>query len=49
LKAVFKKKGDASGKKAWYKTVCANGDPKGLDPWKWDIIDVNDGLSKIKV
>lgn len=48
LKASFKKRGDADGQKAWYKQVCANGDPKGLDPYKWDISDVNDELAKIK-
>jgi hypothetical protein len=42
-KSVFKK-----GKKDWYKKVCMNGDPKGLDLYKWDLLDVNDGLEKIK-
>jgi hypothetical protein len=49
LKNVFKKgKKDPEGLKEWYKTSCANGDPKGLDPYKWDIFDVNDELTKIK-
>ena len=48
LKAEFKKKGDKDGVKLWYKTSCANGDPKGLDPYNWSILDVNDGLAKIE-
>ncbi|KAI9681651.1 MAG: hypothetical protein M1829_000850 [Trizodia sp. TS-e1964] len=48
LKEQFKKRGDKEGLKDWYKTVCGNGDPKGLDPYKWDILTVNDGLAKIK-
>jgi hypothetical protein len=48
LKDAFKKKGDAEGRKKWYKQGCGNGDPKGLDPWKWDVFDVNDELAKIK-
>jgi len=48
LKAAFKKKNDPDGRKAWYKNMCANGDKKGLDPWKWDIFDVNDSLTNIK-
>ncbi|KIX01186.1 uncharacterized protein Z518_08911 [Rhinocladiella mackenziei CBS 650.93] len=48
LKAAFKKRNDPEGKREWYKTICANGDPKGLDPFKWDILDVNDQLCEIK-
>ncbi len=49
LKNAFKKqKGDKS-RREWYKTMCANGDPKGLDPYKWDILDVNDQLMKVEV
>jgi hypothetical protein len=49
LKNVFKKgKKDPKGLKEWYKTSYANGDPKGLDPYKWDIFDVNDELARIK-
>jgi hypothetical protein len=45
LKNVFKKgRKDPEGLKKWYKTRCANGDPKGLDPYKWDMWDVNDAL-----
>jgi hypothetical protein len=47
LKAAFKRN-DPSGRKDWYKHICANGDPKGFDPFKWSILDVNDELSKIK-
>ncbi|CAF9918078.1 MAG: hypothetical protein HETSPECPRED_003661 [Heterodermia speciosa] len=28
----------------WYKYGCANGDPGGLDPYKWDILDTNEAL-----
>lgn len=48
LKATFKKRGDPDGRKDWYKYVCANGDRKGLDPYKWDLLDVNDELFKLK-
>lgn len=49
LKNVFKKgKKDPDGRKEWYKRMCANGDPKGLDPYKWDLLEVNDELAKIK-
>lgn len=47
-KAFTKPKGDRELKE-WYKNVCANGDRKGLDPWKWDLMDVNAALEKIKV
>jgi hypothetical protein len=49
VKTVSKNgKRDLEGLKGWHKTSCANGDPKGLDPYKWDIFDVNDELAKIK-
>ncbi|KAF2666813.1 hypothetical protein BT63DRAFT_481285 [Microthyrium microscopicum] len=49
LKSVFKKgKKDPEGLKEWYKTTCTNGDPKGLDPYRWDMLDVNDGLTSVK-
>ena len=28
----------------WYKYGCANGDPGGLDPYKWDILEINEAL-----
>lgn len=50
LKRVFKKGAkDPDGRKGWYKTFCANGDRKGLDPYKWDILEINDELQKFKV
>ena len=51
LKAVFKKgaKADKEGRRDWYKHYCANGDPKGLDPWRWDLLEVNDALQKVEV
>jgi hypothetical protein len=48
LKAAFKKKGDPDQRKHWYKTICTNGDPKGLDPYKWNIVRVKNSLAKIK-
>ncbi|CAF9927753.1 MAG: hypothetical protein HETSPECPRED_006672 [Heterodermia speciosa] len=48
LKAAFKKQKGDKGRKDWYKHVCLNGDPKGLDPYKWSILEVNDELQKIK-
>ncbi|KAL9611644.1 MAG: hypothetical protein Q9167_003712 [Letrouitia subvulpina] len=49
LKEAFAKRNGDKEKREWYKTVCSNGDPKGLDPWKWSILDVNDGLGEIKL
>lgn len=49
LKETLKKKrGDADGMKSWYKNVCANGEKKAFDPYKWDILDVNDALAKVR-
>lgn len=31
----------------WYKEVCANGDPKRLEPYEWDVREVNEGLNAI--
>lgn len=33
--------------RAWYMNECANGDPDGLDPYKWDVAKVNAELEKI--
>ena len=46
LKALFtnKRMRDEDDRKGWYKKECHNGDPKGLEPWKWDLLDVNDDL-----
>ena len=44
---MFKRRNDPDRRREWYKTFCANGDPKGLDPFKWDILDVNSKLYKI--
>ncbi|KAL8767605.1 MAG: hypothetical protein Q9209_005935 [Squamulea sp. 1 TL-2023] len=48
LKDAFKKSRGDKERKDWYKTVCANGDPKGLDPYRWDMFEVNDELAKVK-
>lgn len=48
LKKDFKKSRGDEERKDWYKIMCANGDLKGLDPWKWDILDVNEQLERIK-
>ena len=48
LKELFKpRKKDPEDRRGWYKEDCGNGDPKGLNPWKWDILDVNDGLMEL--
>lgn len=47
LKETFRKARGDKDLKNWYKTQCTNGDPKGLDPYKWDILDINDQLRKI--
>ena len=45
LKNVFKKgRKDPEGLRSWYKNECINGDKEGLDPYKWDMLEVNDGL-----
>ncbi|KAL8895426.1 MAG: hypothetical protein Q9207_008180 [Kuettlingeria erythrocarpa] len=44
-KAFTKQKGDRELKE-WYRNVCANGNKKGLDAWKWDLMDVNAALEK---
>lgn len=50
LKELFAKPRmrDEDDKRQWYKTICLNGDPKGLNPYAWSILDVNDGLQLIK-
>jgi hypothetical protein len=54
LKAVFKNKrsnardAERQQLKAWYKNICANGERRGLDPWKWDINAVNITLAGIR-
>lgn len=47
LKATFKKVRGDKDLKEWYKKMCSNGDPKGLDPYKWSILDVNDGIGEL--
>ena len=47
LKATFAKRGGDKFLKDWYKNTCANGDAKGLDPWKWDICKINEELSEV--
>ena len=49
LKDQFKKAKGDKYLKDWYKNSCVNGDRKGLDPWKWSILDVNDELQKVVV
>ncbi|KAI4263441.1 MAG: hypothetical protein L6R42_001413 [Xanthoria sp. 1 TBL-2021] len=49
LKNAFKKQRGDKSRRDWYKTMCANGDPKGLDPYKWDILEVNDQLREVEV
>ncbi|KIW21994.1 uncharacterized protein PV07_12602 [Cladophialophora immunda] len=49
LKQIFAKKGSRAkdGRKNWYKTYCANGDAEGLDPYRWDMLDVNAKLQNL--
>ena len=49
LKDLFRnpRKKDEDGLRQWYKTQCANGNKKGLNPWSWDILDVNDRLAEL--
>jgi hypothetical protein len=51
LKEIFTKprKKDPDDLKGWYKSMCANRDPDGLNPWKWDIFEVNSELGKLKI
>ena len=42
------RKKDPDDRKGWYKNHAANGDPTGLDPWKWSLIEVNDELKKLE-
>ena len=48
LKAAFAKPRGDKFLREWYKDTCANGDAKGLDPWKWDILKINEGLSLVR-
>lgn len=49
LNTVFKnpRKKDPDGRREWHKIICANGDPKGLGPWKWDFFSVLDGVQEL--
>ncbi|KAI9850073.1 MAG: hypothetical protein M1838_006153 [Thelocarpon superellum] len=37
----------AEERRDWYTSYCANGDPAGLDPYKWGIKDVNRALRRL--
>lgn len=47
LKELFAKKDmpDPDKSRPWYRTQCANGNRRGLDPWKWNMRDVNKQLA----
>lgn len=48
LKDTFKKaRGGDQDLKDWYKTVCLNGDKKGLDPYKRSLVDINNQLADV--
>ena len=48
LKDAFAKtKGGDKELKDWYKRDCPNGDKKGLNPYQWDILDINDKLGEV--
>jgi hypothetical protein len=50
LKELFAKPRmrDEDDRRQWYKEYCANGDPKGLNPYAWSILDVNQELEAVK-
>ncbi|KAF9630236.1 hypothetical protein BFW01_g417 [Lasiodiplodia theobromae] len=33
--------------RTWYRTHCLNGEREGLNPWKWDIFEVNQRLASL--
>ncbi|KAJ9607149.1 hypothetical protein H2200_008221 [Cladophialophora chaetospira] len=47
LKRLLKGDFDPDDRKGWYRNDCANGGPS-LDPYKWDILKVNDKLRRVK-
>ncbi|KAL8738321.1 MAG: hypothetical protein Q9181_000864 [Wetmoreana brouardii] len=48
LKDTFKKtRGGDKELKEWYKQSCHNGDKKGLDSYKWDLLEVNALLGEL--
>ena len=49
LKGVFAKPRGDKFRKDWYKNMCANSDAKGLDPWKWDILKINEELGGVRL
>ena len=48
LKDAFKHPGkaDPDDQKSWYKAECLNGEKKGLDPYKFSVLDVNDAIQE---
>ena len=48
LKEAFAKPRGDKSLKEWYKKQCANGDAKGLDPWNWDILEINEELGAVR-
>lgn len=47
LKECFAKpRKQDDGRKQWYKIDCLNGDPKGLKPYEFSVLDVNDALQE---
>lgn len=50
LKRIYRKKRcnrDDKDLKDWFENDCLNGDPDGLDPYQWDILDVNAELTEM--
>lgn len=39
---------DPEGLREWFKEICGNGDPRGLNPYAWDIFPVNQELEEIE-
>lgn len=48
LKEAFTKPRGDKSLKEWYMNTCANRDAEGLDPWKWDILKINEELSRVR-
>ena len=48
LKEAFAKPRGDKERKEWYKRMCSNGDKRGLDPWKWDMLRINEELDEVR-
>ncbi|KAL9598528.1 MAG: hypothetical protein Q9219_004430 [cf. Caloplaca sp. 3 TL-2023] len=46
LKEAFRKPRRNRERREWYRTVCANGDSNGLDPYRWDLEKISKKLGR---